>query len=65
MKKFHKYVPQLCYVAAILNFIASIIANFSGNHVPVALGLGGLFLILGAFYSERAKKKNDNDNDKE
>ena len=59
MKKFHKYVPQLCYVAAAVNFIASIIAAFSGNHATGALGLGGLCLILGSFYSERAKKKND------
>ena len=59
MKKFHKYVPQLFYVAATLNFIASIIAAFSGNHAPGALGLGGLCLVLGTFYSERAKKKND------
>ena len=59
MKKFHKYVPQLCYVAAAVNFIASIIAAFSGNHAIGALGLGGLFLVLGFFYSERAKKKND------
>ena len=59
MKKFHKYVPQLFYVAATLNFIASIIAAFSGNHATGALGLGGLFLVLGSFYSERAKKKND------
>ena len=59
MKKFHKYVPQLCYVAAAVNFIASIIATFSGNHATGALGLGGLFLVLGSFYSERAKKKND------
>ena len=59
MKNFHKYVPQLFYVAAALNFIASIIAAFSGNHATGALGLGGLLLILGSFYSERAKKKND------
>ena len=59
MKKFHKYVPQLFYVAAAVNFIASIIANFSGNHDTGALGLGGLCLVLGSFYSERAKKKND------
>ncbi len=56
MKKFHKYVPQLCYVAAAVNFIASIIAAFSGNHATGALGLGGLFLVLGSLYSERAKK---------
>ena len=59
MKKFHEYVPQLFYVAAALNFIASIIAAFSGNHATGALGLGGLCLVLGSFYSERAKKKND------
>ena len=59
MKNFHKYVPQLFYVAAALNFIASIIAAFSGNHATGALGLGGLCLVLGSFYSERAKKKND------
>jgi hypothetical protein len=46
-------------VAAAVNFIASIIAAFSGNHATGALGLGGLFLVLGSFYAERAKKKND------
>ena len=59
MEKFKKYIPQLFYVAATLNFIASIIAAFSGNHATGALGLGGLCLVLGSFYSERAKKKND------
>ena len=59
MEKFKKYIPQLFYLAATLNFIASIIAAFSGNHATGALGLGGLFLILASFYSERAKKKND------
>ena len=59
MKKFHKSVPQLFYVAAALNFIASIIAALSGHHATGALGLGGLCLVLGSFYSERAKKKND------
>lgn len=59
MKKFHKYIPQLFYVAAALHFIASIIAVFSGNHAPGALAIGGLCLVLGSLYSERAKKKND------
>ena len=59
MKKFKKYIPQLFYLAATLNFIASTIAAFSGNHATGALGLGGLCLVLGSFYSERAKKKND------
>ena len=59
MKKFHKYVPQLFYVAATLNFIASIIASFSGNHATGALGLGGLCLVLGSFYSEKAKKNKE------
>ena len=59
MEKFKKYIPQLLYLAATLNFIASIIAAFSGNHATGALGLGGLCLVLGSFYSERAKKKND------
>ena len=59
MEKFKKYIPQLFYLAATLNFIASIIAAFSGNHATGALGLGGLCLVLGTFYSERAKKKND------
>ena len=59
MKKFHKYVPQLFYVAATLNFIASILASINGNNSGPALGIGGLCLVLGTFYSERAKKKND------
>ena len=59
MEKFKKYIPQLFYLAATLNFIASIIAAFNGNHATGALGLGGLCLVLGSFYSERAKKKND------
>ena len=59
MEKFKKNIPQLFYLAATLNFIASIIAAFSGNHATGALGLGGLCLVLGSFYSERAKKKND------
>jgi hypothetical protein len=59
MEKFKKYIPQLCYVAASLNFIASTIAAISGNDSGICLSLGGLFLLLGTFYSERAKKKND------
>ena len=59
MEKFKKYIPQLFYLAATLNFIASIIAAVSGNHATGALGLGGLCLVLASSYSERAKKKND------
>ena len=59
MGKFKKYIPQLLYVAATLNFIASILASINGNHSGTALGIGGLCLVLGTFYSERAKKKND------
>ena len=53
------FIENMLDAAAAVNFIASIIAAFSGNHATGALGLGGLFLVLGSFYSERAKKKND------
>ena len=56
MKKFHKYVPQLFYLAATLNFIASTIAAISGNASGISLGIGSLCLCLGMFYSERDKK---------
>ena len=59
MEKLKKYVPQLCYVAATVSFIASIVANMSGKSDGATLGIGGLFLILGFFYSERAKKNKD------
>ena len=59
MEKFKKYIPQLFYLAAALNFIASILAAFSGNHATGALGLGGLCLVLGSFYSEKAKKNKE------
>ena len=59
MKKFHKYVPQLCYVAASLNFIASTIAAISGKASGISLGIGSLCLCLGLFYSEKAKKNKE------
>ena len=55
MEKFKKYVPRLCYVAATVNFIASIVANICGKSDGAALGIGGLFLILGVLYSEKSK----------
>ena len=65
MKKFTKIIPQLFYVAAALNFIASILCAINGKHDNLHLAIGGLCLVLGAFYSERAKKNKDKDDDKE
>ena len=59
MKKFHKYVPQLFYLAATLNFIASTIASISGKASGTSLGIGSLCLCLGLFYSEKSKKNKD------
>ena len=59
MEKFKKYIPQLFYLAATLNFIASTIAAILGNASGTSLGIGSLCLCLGLFYSEKAKKKND------
>ena len=59
MKKFHKYVPQLFYLAATLNFIASTIAAIFGNASGTSLGIGSLCLCLGLFYSEKAKKNKE------
>lgn len=59
MEKFKKYIPQLFYVAATLNFIASILASINGNNSGPALGIGGLCLVLAVFTSERNKKDKD------
>ena len=59
MKKMKKYIPQLFYLAATLNFIASTIAAISGNNSGISLGIGSLCLCLGLFYSEKTKKNKD------
>ena len=59
MKKFKKYIPQILYLAATLNFIASTIAAISGNASGTSLGIGSLCLCLGLFYSENAKKNKE------
>ena len=59
MKKFKKYIPQLLYLAAALNFIASTIAAISGKASGISLGIGSLCLCLGLFYSEKAKKNKE------
>ena len=59
MEKFKKYIPQLFYLAATLNFIASTIASISGNASGTSLGIGSLCLCLGLFYSEKAKKNKE------
>ena len=51
-----KYIPQLFYVAATLNFIASTIASIAGNPAGTSLGIGSICLCLGLFYSEKLKK---------
>ena len=56
MEKFKKYIPQLFYLAATLNFIASTIAAISGKASGTSLGIGSLCLCLGLFYSEKSKK---------
>ena len=56
MKKFKKYIPQIFYLAATLNFIASTIAAISGKASGTTLGIGSLCLCLGLFYSEKSKK---------
>ena len=57
MEKLKKHVPTLCYVAATVNFIASIMSAISGKSTGGLLGLGGLFLVLGAIYSKKSKDK--------
>ena len=59
MEKFKKYIPQLLYLAATLNFIASTIAAFSGKASGASLGIGSLCLCLGLFYSEKTKKNKE------
>ena len=59
MKKFKKYIPQMFYLAATLNFIASTIAAISGNASNTSLGIGSLCLCLGLFYSEKDKKNKE------
>ena len=59
MKKMKKYIPQLFYLAATLNFIASTIAAILGNASGTSLGIGSLCLCLGLFYSEKAKKNKE------
>jgi 1,4-dihydroxy-2-naphthoate octaprenyltransferase len=59
MEKFKKYIPQLFYLAAILNFIASTIAAIFGKASGTSLGIGSLCLCLGLFYSEKAKKNKE------
>ena len=59
MKNFKKYIPQLFYLAATLNFIASTIAAILGKASGTSLGIGSLCLCLGLFYSEKAKKNKE------
>ena len=59
MEKFKKNIPQLFYLAATLNFIASTIAAISGKASGTSLGIGSLCLCLGLFYSEKAKKNKE------
>ena len=59
MEKLKKYIPQLCYVAATLNFIASTIAAVSEKPSGTSLGIGSLCLCLGLLYSEKSKKDKD------
>ena len=59
MGKFKKYIPQLLYLAATLNFIASTIAAIFGKASGTTLGIGSLCLCLGLFYSEKAKKNKE------
>ena len=59
MEKFKKYIPQLFYLAATLNFIASTIAAIAGKASGTTLGIGSLCLCLGLFYSEKAKKNKE------
>ena len=59
MKKMKKYIPQLFYLAATLNFIASTIAAILGKASGTSLGIGSLCLCLGLFYSEKAKKNKE------
>ena len=59
MKKFKKYIPQLLYLAAALNFIGSTIAAITGNHSGISLGIGSLCLCLAVFCSEKAKKNKE------
>jgi hypothetical protein len=59
MEKFKKYIPQLLYLAATLNFIASTIAALAGKASGTTVGIGSPCLCLGLFYSEKAKKNKD------
>ena len=54
-----KHIPQLLYVAATLNFIASIIASIAGKSSGTSLSIGSLCLCLALFYSEKLKKDNE------
>ena len=59
MKNFKKYIPQLFYLAATLNFIASTIAAILGKASGTSLGIGSLCLCLGLFYSEKTKNNKE------
>lgn len=65
MKNLKKFIPQLCYVAASVNFIASTIASITRKPSGTLLSIGALFLCLGVMYSERAKKNQENEEKQE
>ena len=58
-EKLEKYAPQLLYVAATLNFVASTIASIAGKPAGTSLGIGSICLCLALFHTERTRKNKE------